>query len=473
MPPGMVPGVQGAAGSMRTAEGTGRVVAVLCLIQFVDVLGVTVVVTALPPMLADVGGTGADSTLVATGYAMFFGGLLMFGARLGDRLGHRRTILGALALFALGSLLAAVAGSVAVLTTARCVQGAAAAAAVPSALRLLTSLTDDDRVRARAVAAWSAAGAAAGAAGFVVGGAVSALTTWRVIFWGLLAGAALLAVALAVVVPAAPRPPERTPLNGLGSVLLTAAVMLLVVGTTLLGEQQHRPAGALLVAAGAVVAAAFVVADRRSVAPLLPGRLLRAPQVLRGTTGSFVNTATTSGVATLITLHLQSTLGRTPLEAAATLLPLSLAVIAGSAVAARWVVRRPRERVTAAGLALIAAGTALPLLSPATAVLVGGGMAVAGAGLGLAAVATTSLGTDVPETLRATSSGVINTSAQLGTAIGTALVLLAAAATTGLPGATEEAPVVAWAASAALALTAAALFARLPVGPGTRVSVHA
>ncbi|MGY1754559.1 MFS transporter [Blastococcus sp. SYSU D01042] len=459
--------MRGAAGSARAGPRTGRVVAVLCLIQFVDVLGVTVVVTALPPMLSDVGGTGADGTLVATGYAMFFGGLLMFGARLGDRLGHRRTILGALALFAVGSLLAAVAGSVAVLTAARCVQGAAAAAAVPSALRLLTSLTDDDRARARAVAAWSAAGAAAGAAGFVVGGAVSALTTWRVIFWGLLAGAAVLAVVLAVVVPPEPRSSTRTPLNGLGSALLTAAVMLLVVGTTLLGEEEPRVQGALLVAGGVVAAAGFVGADRRSAAPLLPGPLVRGPQVLRGTTGSFVNTATTSGVATLITLYLQSTLGRTPLEAAATLLPLSVAVVAGSAVAARLIVHRPRERVTAAGLALIAAGTALPLLSPATAVLVGVGMAVAGLGLGLAAVATTSLGTDVPESQRATSSGVINTSAQLGTAIGTALVLLTAAATTGLPGPGEEAPVVPWAASAALALLAAVLFARLPLGKPT------
>jgi hypothetical protein len=80
-------------------------------------------------------------------------------------------------------------------------------------------------------------------------------------------------------------------------------------------------------------------------------------------------------------------------------------------------------------------------------------------------VATTSLGTDVPESLRATSSGVINTSAQPGTAIGTALVLLTAAATTGVPDATTGTPVVAWAATAVLALGAAALFARLPRVP--------
>jgi MFS family permease len=439
----------------------GGIVAALCLVQFVDVLGVTVLVTALPQMLSDVGGTSADGTLVATGYAMFFGGLLMFGARLGDRVGHRRTILASLGLFAIGSLLAAAATSVTVLTAARCVQGAAAAAAVPSALRLLTTLSGGDRARARAVAAWSAAGAAAGASGFVVGGVVSAVTTWRVIFWGLLAMAAAQAVVITGLVPRDARSARRRPLNAGASVLLTAAVMLLVVGTTLVGEDGRRLPGGLLLGAAVGAGAFFVAADRRTTAPLLPVSLLRTPQVLRGTGGSFVNTATTSGVATLITLYLQSTLGRSPLEAAATLLPLSASVIAGAALAGRLIVRRPRERVAAAGLALIGGGIALPLLAPAVGVLIGAGMAVAGVGLGLSAVATTSLGTDVSESLRTTSSGVINTSAQLGTAIGTAAVLLVAAATTGVPDATTGTPVVAWAAAAILALLAAVGFARL------------
>jgi MFS family permease len=442
-------------------------VAALCLIQFVDVLGVTVVVTALPAMLAGVGGTSADGTLVATGYAMFFGGLLMFGARLGDRVGHQRTILLSLAIFAAGSLLAATATTVLALTAARCVQGAAAAAAVPSALKLLTTVADGDQARARAVAAWSAAGAAAGAAGFVVGGVVTDLAGWRIIFWGLLALAAGQAVAVLLLVPGERRSGDRTSLNLTGSVLLTGAVMLLVVGATLLGEEGRRPSGAVSVGGAAVLAAAFVAVDRRSGAPLLPVALLRTPHVLRGTAGSFVNTAATS-VATLITLYLQGTLGRSPLEAAATLLPLSVSVIPGAAVAGRLIVRRPRERVTAIGLGLIGAGIALPLLAPSSAVLVGGGVAVAGFGLGLSAVATTSMGTDVDDAARATASGLINTSAQLGTAIGTALILLVAAATTGVPDAGTGMPVVAWVSAAALAVVSAAGFSRLRL---SRISV--
>ena len=349
------------AGETSLRGGAGGVAA-LCLIQFVDVLGVTVVVTALPRMLADVGGTSADGALVATGYAMFFGGLLMLGARLGDRVGNRRTV--------------------------------------------------------------------------------------------------LLNIAVLTLVPPDRGTDHRTRLNLTGSVLLTAAVMLLVVAATLLGEEGRRLVGAVLLAGTGVLTAAFVVTDRRSAAPLLPVALVRTPQVLRGTAGSFMNTATTS-VATLITLYLQGTLGRPALEAAATLLPLSLAVIVGAAAAGRMVLRRSREGVTAVGLALIGAGIALPLLVPASALLVGGGMALAGGGLGLSAVATTSMGTDVDEAFRATASGIINTSAQLGTAIGTALVLLVAAATTGVPDATTGTPVIAWAATGVLAVLAAGAFARL------------
>src|SRR3954451_20688985 len=141
-------------------DRTGAAVVALCLVQFVDVLGVTVVITALPRMLRDVGAPASAGSLITTGYAMFFGGLLMLGARLGDRYGHRRIILVGLAVFVGAAVLGASANSVAVLTAARCLQGAAAAVSVPSALRLLTTITVEGPQRQKAVAIWSAAGAA-------------------------------------------------------------------------------------------------------------------------------------------------------------------------------------------------------------------------------------------------------------------------------------------------------------------------
>ena len=110
----------------------------LCLVQFVDVLGVTVMVTGLPAMLADLHTSADAASLISTGYAMFFGGLLMLGARLGDRFGHRRIIFTGLAIFTVAAVVGATATSAVVLTAARCLQGGAAALSVPSALRRCT-----------------------------------------------------------------------------------------------------------------------------------------------------------------------------------------------------------------------------------------------------------------------------------------------------------------------------------------------
>jgi Na+/melibiose symporter-like transporter len=289
--------------------------------------------------------------------------------------------------------------------------------------------------------------------------------SWRAVFWGLLAVSAIQAAALLAFVPADPPRRDRTPLNLAGSGLFTVAVMLVVVATTVLGESANRITGAMLLAAAGLVAGLFLAADRRSAAPLLPSALLRRPLVLRGTIGSFLNTATTTSVATLVTLYLQDALGRTPLQAAATFLPLSVLVIIGSAAATKLMLRLARELIAAIGLGVIGIGIALPLLNATSGLLVGAGLAVTGLGLGLASVVATSMATDVPEDARATASGIVNTSAQLGTVIGTATILLLAAGTTGFPGHTTGTPYVAWGAAAGLAGIAAIAFARFRVRP--------
>ena len=320
-----------APGSVRRV---GVAVVALCLVQFMDVLGVTVVVTSLPAMLASLHAPESFGSLIATGYAMFFGGLLMLGARLGDRYGHRRTILASLVVFAVGALVAAIAPSVLALAAGRCLQGVAAAVSVPSALRLLTTLTEEGRARHRAIAAWSAAGAAAGASGFVVGGIVTDLTSWRVIFWAYLPLTAALAAVIAASVPRDGSRRQAESLNLAGSAIFIAAVMAFVVGATLITQADGRVAGGLLLAGCAALAGGFVLVDRRAAAPLLPPELIRSPRLRQGALASLLNTATTSSAITLVTLYLQNSLRRTPLQAAASLLPFSLAVIGGSALAA-------------------------------------------------------------------------------------------------------------------------------------------
>jgi MFS family permease len=435
-------------------------VTALCLVQFVDVLGVTVVVTALPRMLASFHAPASAGGLLATGYAMCFGGLLMLGARLGDRFGHRRVVLASLGFFAAGSIAAAVADSVVVLTVARCWQGAAAAGAVPAALQLLTTITADGAPRRRAVAAWSAAGAAAGASGFVVGGVVTELTSWRAIFWAYLPMSAALAAAVVRWVPRDGPADRSRSLNAAGSVAFTATVMAVIVGTSLVAQPGRRTAGSGTLLAAIALAAGFVRIDRRAIAPLLPAGVRRLTPLRWGAIGASLNTATTSSVMTLATLYLQQARHYRPIAAAGSLLPFSLAVIGGAALAAPALRRFSADRVAAAGLAAIAVADGGLILAASSDLGLPVCVALAGLGIGLSSVAATTLGSSVAAGLRSTASGVLNTSAQVGTALGIAVLLLIATATTGVTGHGTTGPVVAWACAAAAAAAGAFGFAR-------------
>jgi MFS family permease len=492
-------------------------VAALCTVQFVDVLGVTVVVTALPAMLADLGASQSAASLVVTGYAMFFGGLLVLGARCGDRFGHRRVLQTGIVLFGLASLVAALAPTVLVLVVGRCLQGAAAAASVPSALRLITAvavgagpsrggavgaglsrggaartgpsgghpagaglspggaaragpsgggpagvdssgLDPAEDVRRRSLALWSASGAAAGASGFVLGGVVTQWASWRVIFWGTLVLAVLLAVAVRRAVPSG-RGDRGQRLDVAGASVLTAAVMALVVGAALLEFARFRLAGAGLVAVGVALVPALVAVERRQRLPLLPGAAVRDGNLRAGTLGSFLNTATTSSTATLVTLHLQGVDRLSSVGAGLLLLPFSLAVVGGAPLAARALRRRTPRAVMALGLALIAVANLALLPFGGAAVVVPFCMVLAGAGIGLSSVAATATGTDVAEDLQGVASGVLNTAAQLGTALGVAAILLVAALSGGSEGPAGGAPA-GWAAAALAAAAGVAWFAR-------------
>jgi MFS family permease len=430
----------------------------LCLVQFVDVLGVTVVVTALPAMLADLRAPAGAASLVSTGYAMFFGGLLMLGARLGDRFGHRRIIFTGLVIFAAAAAMAATAPSVVVLTAARCLQGAAAAMSVPSALRLLTSITRDGVQRRKAIAIWSASGAAAGASGFVVGGVVTDLVGWRAVFWAYLPLAVLLTAAIWRAVPPDRETNRSIPLSLASFGTFTAAVMAFVIATTLLPQRGRLMLGAMLLGLAVVLVGLFIVVDRRSAAPVLPRALLRERPLRQGAAGGLLNTLTTSSAITLATLYLQNTRGRSPLVAGLMLLPFSLAVIAGSAAAAPALARWLPQRVIAVGLTMIAASDAALIVAAPSAWALSVCVAAGGAGIGLSSVAATGLGISIAAPDRGTASGIINTAAQLGTALGIAALLLVAAVTTGVPAPGKPVPAVAWGLAAVIAVIGAVAF---------------
>jgi MFS family permease len=396
----------------------------LCAVQLIDVMGVTVIVSALPRMLDELGGSPALAGLVVPVYAVGFASLLLVSARLGDRYGHRRLLLGGLAVFAAGSIPAALAPDVVTLVAARGVQGVAAAVTVPNALVLLTTLTAPGAARTRALGAWNACGGLAGGLGLVLGGVVTTTLGWRSIFWANLALAFLLAVALARLLP------TRSAATTAGAPLpvLPAVLQVVTIGAVVAAANtaEHSPVASLPVLALAVVTAVVLVRrERRARRPFVPAELWPQPGVLAGLAGSFGVTATTSAFVIVTTLFLQNTHGLTAAAAGLMILPFSIAVIAGAAAAGRLVDRTGVRPVLLGGLAFITTAIVVVAVAPSTATVVLAGLAC-GVGNGASAVAAYALVTSVAAEYHGAAAGLLNTAAQIGTAVLVALAVAAA-----------------------------------------------
>ncbi|WP_426518946.1 MFS transporter [Diaminobutyricibacter sp. McL0618] len=377
------------------------IVTILCLVQFVDVLGVTSATTAIPAIIDGLHLDRSAAGPIATMYAMFFGGLLILGARLGDRYGHRRILLIGIVAFALVSVVGGTATGLVQVLVARAAQGAAAALCVPSALRLLVHAAPEGRHRTSALAAWSAVGAAAGASGFLVGGVLAQVLGWQAVFWVNGPVGVVLAVGIMALVPALPPQRTREPLDIAGAILLIGSLMAIVLGCSLLASEATRGPGVAAIATGVVLGVGFVFRQRQAADPLIPLDAFRSSNIRIGTTVSFVNTATTSSSAVLATLFLQNQLGASPIAAGLTLMALSVAATAGSTLVrplSRWLDSR---RLAISGLGVIAGGNLVLVLSYGTWWGIAVGTGLAGFGIGLSSVAATSIGTNVPETSQA------------------------------------------------------------------------
>jgi MFS family permease len=403
---------------------------ILCLVQFVDVLGVTSTTTAIPSILDGLNAPESAAGLIVTVYAMFFGGLLVLGSRLGDRHGHRRMLLIGVVVFSLVSVLGATSVDIVQLLAARSLQGAAAAFSVPSALRLLLNVSADERSRRSALALWSASGAAAGAAGFLVGGVLAQVWGWPALFWVNMPIGILLVVGILAVVPVLAPDNRGQRLDVVGAALLTICTMSVVAGGSLAESPNVRLAGAGLVLLGSLLGAGFFFQQRRGADPLIPRDAATSSNLRAGTVISFVNTATTSSITVLATLVLQKQLGATPVQAGLALISFSLAVIVGSSVSKPLADRLPARRLAGLGLLIIALGSAFLVLSYGTWWGIVAGAAISGVGLGISSVAGTGIGTSVPAHLEGSASGILNTSAQLGTAVGVASLVLVASTIT-------------------------------------------
>ena len=396
----------------------------------------TIVNIALPSAQRALGISAAERQWVLTAYLLAFGGLLLFGGRVADRIGRKRAFLVGVGGFALASLAAGAAQSATMLLGARALQGVFASLLAPAALSLLAVLFTDSAERARALGVFSAIAGSGAAVGLIAGGALTQYASWR---WALLVnlpvGLGVLAAGAATIHDV-PGSRNSEPVDVLGAVLVTSALMSLIYA---LSRAQVAGWGApltlCLFALAGVLLATFAGVERRESAPLLPPHIVAD----RNRGGVYLSQALSVmamfGLLLFLTYDMQTVQHYSALITGVAFLPLVAGMVLGATVLAPPVMARVAQRVPIVlGCLLSTLGmlilTQLSLHTSYAAVLLPGQL-VFGLGLGLAFAPSMHLATHkIDPRESGIASATINASQQIGGAIGAALLnTLAASAT--------------------------------------------
>lgn len=286
----------------------------------------TIVTIALPAIQTEFAADLQSLQWVVNGYTLMLGALLLVGGSLGDRFGRRRLFAGGIPIFAVASLLCAVAPTVAFLIAGRVLQGIGAAALVPQSLAII-SATFPRTSRGRAIGTWAAASAVTTALGPPIGGLLIDAWSWRAAFWiNLPLSAAALWLTVSYI-PDDSHAAEGGTVDWTGAVLAVLALGTLTVGLTWLSEEE-RSGGASLVAiaAGALGPFAFIGVERRAVNPIMPLSLFRSRSFAGANVVTLFLYGSLAGVLFLLPFDL---IGRRGLSAAAvgmTLLPIGVVI---------------------------------------------------------------------------------------------------------------------------------------------------
>ncbi|MGW2743602.1 MFS transporter [Streptomyces sp. NPDC001450] len=420
--------------SSGTARGPGAALAALAGAQFTVMLATSIVNVALPQIRAGVGLTDSGTTWVVNAYGLAFGALLLAGGRAADLLGRRRVLLGGLTVFGISSLAAGSATSPGVLIAARAVQGLGAAAIAPAALALVMGLFPPGPGRGRALGVWGAVSGAGGAAGVLLGGVLTQAWGWSWIFYAVATGAFLVLVTAAVHVPQAP-PAESSRFDLSGTACVTLSLTALVWGLTTARRSGWTDAHVLgAFALAAVLLAAFVLVERRHPDPLLPPRLFASGRVRAGNILMALLGSVWIALFFFLPLYQQRVLGSSPLVTGLGQLPLATANMLGSTLAPR-ISRRIGATVTVTAALLTEAGGLLWLsrISAHGSYLADilGPSILIGLGLGIAFVQLTALSVEgVAKDDAGLAGGLVNTTRQVGGAIGLAALATLAGSVT-------------------------------------------
>ncbi len=406
----------------------------LCIAQFMLVLDISVTNVALASIQRALGFAVTDLQWIVTAYTITFGSLLIFFGRAGDLFGRRRLFELGLVLFTVASLLCGLTQHPWQLIAARAMQGLGAAMMSPAALSLLTTTFAEGAERNRALSIWGAITAGGAAAGMIIGGILTDLANWRWVFFINAPIGVFTLISVRAVVPDS-RDEHRQPLDVAGAITITGGLVALVYGLT---QTESKGIGSAVVlswlSAAAALLVVFVIVERRVASPLVDGRVLRSSSVRGANLFSLVSSTVIVGQSFFLSLYLREILGYSPLRTGFALIPITIVVVAVAGVIPRVLpYLGVKITLTLAGL-LLAVGMLLHARMP-----VGGSyladvlpaIIVTAAGLGLGFVAATiAATTGVAAHQQGLASGILNTSQQVGGAVGLALLATIAASRT-------------------------------------------
>jgi len=424
---------------MTDAQLTDRqkwlALALLASTQFVIILDAAIVNVAIPSIGRDLDFSIENLAWIPNAYALTFGGFLLLGGRMADLLGRRRLFMGGLVLFGIASLLGGLAQSEEQLIAARALQGLGAALLAPSALSMVTNMFSEGAERNKALGVWGAVSGSGGAAGVLLGGILTKYAGWEWVLWVNVPIAIVVALLAPRLLVESRAENETRHFDAVGAVVITAGLSLLVfalVDAVNAGWDSTQTIALLAVSLALIVV--FIAIESRSVAPLVPFRIFRSRTLTGANVIGLLVGAALFSMFFFLSRYMQEVLRYDALKTGLSYLPLALVIILSAGAASVLVTKVGFKPVLVAGLVLVTIGllwfTQLPVdgvyLSDIVAPMV-----ISAAGLGFAFVPVTIAAVSgISEDDSGLASGLINTSQQIGGALGLAVLATIANSTT-------------------------------------------
>ena len=412
-----------------------RAFALLAVSFFMTIIDLTIVNVSLPTIGRDLHFSATSLQWVVTAYALTFGGFMLLGGRAADLLGRRRILMVGLSLFTAASLGAALSTGEVSLIAARAVQGLGAAIMLPAALSIVMNMFDEGAERNKALGIWGGLGAGGATVGVIAGGLLTRYAGWQYIFYlNVPIGAAALALAPRIV-PDSRLATTRRRFDALGAIAGTGGLVLLVDAISQAPQYGWGATRTIaLLAASAALLVAFLVIENRAKEPVLPLSIFRLRTLAGANAAGLLLGGSFFAFIFVGTLYMQQVLHYSALQTGLAWLAASLTSIALAGVSQALVTRGGAKVVMAIGMTLIGAGvlwaTQVPVHGHFLANLAGP-FVVAGAGTAFAFIPISIAAlAGVSEHQAGLASGLLNTSQQLGGAIGIAIASSLAASHT-------------------------------------------